>query len=115
MIPAILRRRALGVIQPNPTSVADLSAEALERGELVHFPACPFPMPPAGQLDFLRHQEVAALGHKDVCYDPARRKLAGVKAGHPSEARRVADVLSQFSTAAVSWLKAALPAYAGGL
>jgi 3-deoxy-D-manno-oct-2-ulosonic acid (Kdo) hydroxylase len=105
----------MGVTQSNPTGIADLSAEALERGELVHFPTCPFSMPPAGQLDFLRRQEVAALGHKDVCYDPGRRKLAGVKAAHPSEARRVADVLSQFSAATVTWLKGALAAYAPGL
>ncbi|HKB00621.1 MAG TPA: Kdo hydroxylase family protein [Gemmataceae bacterium] len=101
--------------QSNPTGVADLCAEALERGELALFPACPFPMPPAGQLDFLRRQRGVALGHKDVCYDPARRKLSGVKAGHPSEARRVADVLAQFSAAAVTWLKGAVGAYAPGL
>jgi hypothetical protein len=103
------------VSQPTATGDADLSADALERGELLHFPACPVALPPAGQLDFLRRQEGVAFGHKDVCYDPARRKLSGARAGHPSEARRVADVLSQFSGAAVAWLKAALPPYAGGL
>jgi 3-deoxy-D-manno-oct-2-ulosonic acid (Kdo) hydroxylase len=105
----------LGVSEPTATGDPNLSAEALERGELVHFAGCPFPLPPAGQLDFLRRHEGVAFGHKDVCYDPARRKLSGARAGHPSEARRVADVLGQFSAAAVSWLKAKIPPYAGGL
>ena len=101
--------------QPDPTPEPALSAEALERGELIHFPACPFPLPPAGQLDFLRRQEGVTFGHKDVSYDPARRKLAGARAGHPSEARRVADVMAQFSAAAVGWVRRVLPDYGPGL
>lgn len=97
------------------TGAADVPAEALERGELVHLATCPFPLPPAGQLDFLRRQQAAAFGHKDVCYDPARRKLAGAKSAHPSEVRRVADVLSQFSAAACDWLKRVLASYAPGV
>jgi len=103
------------VSHPPAKGDADLSAGALERGDLIHFAACPFPLPPAGQLDFLRRQEAAAFGHKDVCYDPGRRKLAGAKSAHPSEARRIADVLSQFSAAALGWLKQAVPTYAPGI
>jgi hypothetical protein len=90
-------------------------AAALESGELVHFATCPLALPPAGQIDFLRRQEGVSFGHKDVSYDPALRKLSGTRAGHPSEARRVADVLAQFSTAATGWLKSALPVYSNGL
>jgi hypothetical protein len=82
---------------------------------LLAFTACPFALPPAGQLDFLRRQEGVGYGHKDVCYDPARRRLVGATAGHPSEQRRVADVLGQFSAAATQWVKAAFPEYAAGL
>ena len=97
-----------------PPATESLAA-ALEGGDLIHFPTCPFALPPAGQLDFLRRQEGVGIGHKDVCYDPARRKLAGTRAAHPSEARRVADVLAQFAAAAGDWVRAVLSGYAAGL
>jgi 3-deoxy-D-manno-oct-2-ulosonic acid (Kdo) hydroxylase len=97
-----------------PPTTESLAA-ALESGELIHFPACPFGLPPVGQLDFLRRQEGVGFGHKDVCYDPTRRKLAGARAAHPSEARRVADVLAQFAAAAGGWVRGALPEYGAGL
>jgi hypothetical protein len=98
----------------HPATTESLAA-ALEGGDLVHFPTCPFALPPAGQLDFLRRQEGVGFGHKDVCFDPARRKLAGTRAAHPSEARRVADVLAQFAGAAAAWVRTSLSDYGAGL
>lgn len=92
---------------------SDLSAEALESSDLFFFPTCPFALPPAGQLEFLRRQPNAGFGHKDVSYDPIRGRLASQKAGHPSEARRLGDVFTQFSDAATSWLSNKFPTYAG--
>lgn len=87
----------------------------LERNELDFWPTCPFVLPPAGELDFLRRQETSAYGHKDVSFDPVRRKLGGQKSPHPSDDRRLADLLIQFSDAATTWLTAVYPRYAAGL
>jgi hypothetical protein len=103
------------VSQTVPIVEPPLAAEALERNELAFFPLCPFPLPPAGQLDFLRRQQTVAFGHKDVSFDPEKRKLAGQKLAHPSEARRLADVLAEFSAAATSWLTKTYRRYARGL
>jgi len=101
-------------VSERPTA-PDYAADALEQSDMVVLPRCPFPLPPAGQLEFLRRQPTAGLGHKDVSYDPVAGKLAGQRTTHPSEGRRLADVLAEFSAAATAWLKAAYPEYARGL
>src|SRR5262249_33759885 len=75
----------------------------------------PFPLPPTGQLEFLRRQPTAGLGHKDVSFDPVAGQLGGQRATHPSEARRLTDLLAEFSAAATAWLKTTYPEYAAGL
>jgi len=91
------------------------TADALEQGELVVFPECPFALPPPGQLEFLRRQSTAGFGHKDVSFDPVRDRLGARRGMHPSEARRLADVLGDFSAAATAWLKTAFSTYANHL
>jgi 3-deoxy-D-manno-oct-2-ulosonic acid (Kdo) hydroxylase len=97
------------------TPEPDTSVDALESSDLLFFPACPFALPPAGQLEFLRRQPNAGFGHKDVSYDPARGRLGGQKASHPSEARRLSDVFNQFSESATSWIATRFPTYAAGI
>jgi len=101
-------------VSERPTA-PDSNADALEQSDIVSFPVCPFPLPPVGQLEFLRRQPTAGLGHKDVSYDPSASELVGQRATHPSEARRLADVLAEFSDAATAWLKVTFPEYATGL
>jgi len=100
---------------PVPPPSPPLAPEALEVGDLVHLPACPFPLPPAGQLEFLRRQEPAAFGHKDVSFDPDSGRVTGLRVAHPAEARRLVDILTQFSDAATGWVKTSFPEYAPGV
>ena len=96
-------------------SAPNASADELEQNDLVVFPNCPLQLPPAGQLEFLRRQPTAGFGHKDVSFDPLAGKLGWQRGMHPSEARRLADVLGDFSAAATAWLRANYPIYATGL
>jgi hypothetical protein len=100
------------VSEPSASPESCDSADALEQGELAVFAECPFSLPPAGQLEFLRRQPTAGFGHKDVSFDPVRGRLGVHRGMHPSEARRLSDVLSDFSCAATAWMKARFPAYA---
>jgi 3-deoxy-D-manno-oct-2-ulosonic acid (Kdo) hydroxylase len=103
-------------VTETPTSAEpNAPASILERNELAFWPSCPLAIPPAGELDFLRRQETSAFGQKDVSFDPVRHKLGGQKSAHPSDARRLADLLTQFSDAATAWLTAMYPAYSAGL
>jgi hypothetical protein len=103
------------VSDPTATSDVPLAPDALERDDLIAFPSCPFNLPPPGQLEFLRRQEPAAFGHKDVSYDPATGRVSGLRSAHPAETRRLTDVLAQFSAEATVWVKSAFPPYAGDL
>ena len=100
---------------PGPVPIAPLAPDLLEREDIVHLPDCPFALPPAGQLEFLRRHEAVTFGHKDISFDPESGRLTGIRTGHPAEARRLADVLTQFSAAATEWVRRAFPAYAPGL
>lgn len=101
--------------EPGPVPSPPLAPDVLEREDIVHFPHCPFALPPAGQLEFLRRHEAVTFGHKDISFDPETGRVTGLKASHPAEARRLTDILNQFSTAATDWVRQAFPAYAAGL
>lgn len=100
---------------PVPPPPAPLAPDALEAHDLLYFPTCPIPLPPAGQLEFLRRQEPAAFAHKDVSFDPETGRVTGLRVTHPAETRRLADILTQFSAAVTAWVTRVFPAYAGGL
>jgi hypothetical protein len=85
--------------------------ERLERGEVLVFPSCPFPLAGDEDRQFLFAQQLGGR-HKSISLDP----LSGRSAGFPrpvEQARRLRDVLSAFGDAAASWLASALPRYAG--
>jgi hypothetical protein len=103
------------VSHPVPRPDDSVAPDLLEREELVCFPTCPIALPPPGQLEFLRRQESAGFGHKDLSFDPETGRLAGYKLAHPADARRLTDVLAQFSDAATCWVRETFPAYAPGL
>jgi hypothetical protein len=80
----------------------------LERGEVVHFPVCPFPMPEGDDRDFLNSQRLAHRGHKNISYSPATGKVKGAAAA----SERLDEILAAFSRQATAWLATALPGYA---
>ncbi|WP_420636226.1 Kdo hydroxylase family protein [Candidatus Palauibacter sp.] len=54
-------------------------ADALERGEIVFFPACPVELPPDRALERLREELPRQLRAKNVSYHPESGRLRGVK------------------------------------
>jgi hypothetical protein len=87
-------------------------AERLERGEVVHYPACPFPLPEGDDHKFLLEQRLGSRAHKNVSYDPRRDKTAGYLYQSPAQAGRLHNLLADFSRVATKWLANALPRYA---
>lgn len=53
--------------------------DALERGEIIHFPQCPIPLPSAADLAALREQLPRQLHTKNVSYHPESDRLHGVQ------------------------------------
>jgi hypothetical protein len=94
-------------------SVAPYDTERLlERGEVVYFPACPFPLPRGDDLAFLLGQQLASRAHKNVSYDPQRGKASGYLRRSAGQAERLRCLLADFARGVTAWLAAALPRYA---
>jgi hypothetical protein len=88
-------------------------AARLERGEVLFYPAAPFPLPAGSDLKFLLGQELGSLAHKNISYNPATGKVAGfvrTDAGQPERLRRI---FADFSAEVTAWLGRASP-YASG-
>jgi hypothetical protein len=95
-----------------PASAPDpLHAVRLERGEVVDFPTCPFPLPEGDDLRFLLEQRLGRA-HKNISYNPHRDRLAGFSYRSRAQADRLHALVSDFSRVATGWLKTVLPRYA---
>jgi 3-deoxy-D-manno-oct-2-ulosonic acid (Kdo) hydroxylase len=95
-------------MNPTPASLE----ERLEGGEIVVFEPCPFALPAAEELAFLRRQRPGASIHKDISFNPARETVTGFAHESPVQASRLREILGAFAQAAAAWLAGLLPAYA---
>jgi len=87
-------------------------AERLERGEVIYYASCPFPLPEGDDRHFLLEQRLAGRAHKNISYNPHSDHAAGFlrrDAGQPGRLRRI---FAAFSRTATGWLAGTLPAYA---
>jgi hypothetical protein len=94
--------------------VHDLAAR-LERGELIYYAQCPFPLPQGEDRELLFRQQLAAFGHKNISYNPADSRVSGCVRHDPGDEARLADVLEQFARSVTAWVEKELPLYQGGL
>jgi hypothetical protein len=87
-------------------------AERLERGEVIHYPICPFALPEGDDLRFLLEQSLGSRAHKNISYDPHANTAAGFRYQSNAQATRLRDLLATFAQTATRWLAAVLPRYA---
>jgi hypothetical protein len=90
-------------------------AERLERGEVVYYPICPFPLPQGDDHAFLLEQRLASRAHKNISYNPHNHQASGyLRHGGPgrNQAERLRDLLASFSQTATSWVTHNFPSYA---
>jgi hypothetical protein len=93
---------------PNPL------AERLERGEVLFYPTAPFPLPQGADLDFLLHQELGSLAHKNISYNPANEKVNGFVRQSAEQVEQLRGIFARFSAAATAWMAEILPQYSHG-
>jgi hypothetical protein len=95
------------------TEVAAVSpAERLERGLLLRWPVCPFPLPCEADRALLFRQRLGSRAHKNISYDPRTGEAHGFRRQSAVETEQLHRVLGAFSEAARSWLVGLLPEYA---
>jgi hypothetical protein len=87
--------------------------ERLERGEMIYYAHCPFPVAGGDDRRFLLEQQLGR-GHKNIGHDPHTGKTTGFAHHTPEQAERLGGLFAAFSRTVTAWLAAALPAYATG-
>jgi hypothetical protein len=60
--------------------------DALERGNIIRFLECPFPLPPAADIELLRDELPRRLNTKNVSYHPESDRVHGIKDNEPLRA-----------------------------
>ncbi len=89
-------------------------AQALERGEVIHYPVCPFPLPEGPDRQLLLEQRLASRAHKNISFDPHRGKVSAFHGASADSARRLQEIFATFSATTTRWLAGILPRYATG-
>jgi 3-deoxy-D-manno-oct-2-ulosonic acid (Kdo) hydroxylase len=86
--------------------------ERLERGEIIHYPVCPFPVAEGDDRQFLLQQRLGNKAHKNISYDPSTGKAGGFLRQSAEQAERLRLLLVHFADTATAWLARTLPRYA---
>ena len=102
-----------------PSFAASVAAEhelaaALERGDVLHYPVCPFPLPEGDDLEFLLAQRMASRAHKNIGFDPTTGKVASFRGGSTGQEKRLHAIFKSFSETTTRWLAELFPHYAAG-
>lgn len=87
-------------------------AERLERGEVIEYPVCPYTPPDESARRFLATQDMGGPIHKNISYDPVRRRLHGHVHRSEEQTEQLLHILETFSQSVTSWLSERLPGYA---
>jgi 3-deoxy-D-manno-oct-2-ulosonic acid (Kdo) hydroxylase len=95
---------------PDVDEPPDARAARLERGELFVWPACPWGLPSADDLAFLRTLQLSR-GHKNISFDPLTGRVSGCRRARPNPTERLRRVFAEFSAKAADWLGRWLPRY----
>ncbi|HEV2948598.1 MAG TPA: Kdo hydroxylase family protein [Gemmataceae bacterium] len=88
--------------------------ERLERGEVIYYPVCPFPLPEGDDRTFLLEQQLGGRVHKNIGFDPRTGKAGGFLRHNQIQAERLRHLLSEFSKTTTHWVARTLPQYSRG-
>jgi hypothetical protein len=98
------------LVEASPS--AELAA-ALEKGHIVQFARCPFPLPDAEEQEFLREGLAGYLRKKNVSYYPGAGELTGLRAP-AGVAARARSILAAHGQRVRSFLESAMPDFTRG-
>lgn len=96
----------------DPVTPSEEVERRLERGEIVYYAVCPFPLPQGEDKTFLLGQRLAGRAHKNVSYDPHTGRAGGYLHHSPAQAERLRGLLAAFARGVTAWVAATLPHYA---
>jgi len=86
----------------------DVMGDALERGDIVHFPRCPIELPDESDLQFLREGVAGRLRNKNISYHPETDSVPGLRA-EPDLVARAQRILKQHAGRVEAFLARTMP------
>ena len=86
----------------------DVMGDALERGDIVHFPRCPIELPDESDLQFLREGVAGRLRNKNISYHPETDSVPGLRA-EPDLVARAQRILKQHAHRVEAFLTRRMP------
>ncbi len=101
----------LSLVRDDGMRTGNEAAERLERGEVLYFPSCPFPIPTDDERVFLAAQQQGGTVHKNISYDPVKGRVHGCKQNAGEQTARLGEVLGSFATSVRQWLEGQFPHY----
>jgi 3-deoxy-D-manno-oct-2-ulosonic acid (Kdo) hydroxylase len=115
--PAASRPKASAVLStiadPGNPEVSGLISATLEANHIVYFPRCPFPLPDATALQYLRVELPSRLKLKNISYHPQADRLTGLEADDQT-VERTTCLLREHFAAVDAFLHQVVPhLYAG--
>ena len=96
---------------PDSHATTEALAERLERGELVTFAPCAFPLPSHEERVFLFEQQLHSA-KKNISFNPATERVSGFAYRSDEQEYRLAAIMKAFAGAVDAWLAKMLPRYA---
>src|SRR5258708_20760040 len=95
-------------------AMASSFEERLERGEVLYYVNCPFPLLQGDDRLFLLQQKLANRAQKNISYDPHTNKVSGFARTSKEHADRLRDLFAAFSSSATTWMSNMFPRYSRG-
>jgi hypothetical protein len=86
--------------------------EQLESGKIVLFDAIPFDLPESDREFLLGQKQSGFKGHKNVSYRPAKDIIRGAAEDDPAQAKRLHELMRNYSKQVVGFLSKFLAPYA---
>ncbi|MDQ6678372.1 MAG: Kdo hydroxylase family protein [Acidobacteriota bacterium] len=90
------------------------AVKALERGNILFFPATPFRISEPHRALLLNTGQADGNFHKNISYKPHSGKLSGLGKANPGEEEGVRDALHAYSEAAIGFLEEIVSPYRAG-
>lgn len=84
----------------------------LESGDILYFPASPFPLEAEEREFLLSQRQVDASYHKNISYRPGEDRLKGVDQEDPEQRGRMHETMRSYSRRAVGFMASFLRRYA---
>jgi hypothetical protein len=94
------------------TIASDAQYLALESGDILYFPATPFPFSNEERSFLIAQKKVDASYHKNISYRPAEDRLKGIDQKDPEARRRMHEIMRSYSKRAIDFVASFLPRYA---